>query len=193
MLSLSDLVALASSPTGTFVANITESLSNTATFYVKGVEGLFGVSGSTIVTLWNPTSPPTAGFYQLKLHSLQDGYQLTCGEFVLQVTPALTFEEAIMASQITSLTLVEGGASMHVTVGDRNGNPIPPANIAWAAASELTITADTTGFNIAAVPRGAATSFSLTATDTAQTPNVSGSLTINITLPPITSLTFTSP
>ena len=82
---------------------------------------------------------------------------------------------------------------MHVTVGDQNGNPIPPANIAWAAASELTITADTTGFNIAAVPRGAATSFSLTATDTTQTPNVSGSLTINITLPPITSLTFTSP
>ena len=98
-----------------------------------------------------------------------------------------------MASQITSLTLVEGGTSMHVTVGDQNGNPLPPANIAWAAASELTITADTTGFNIAAVPRGAATSFSLTATDTAQTPNVSGSLTINITLPPITSLTFTSP
>ena len=184
MLSLSNLVASASSPTGTLVANITESLSNTATFYVKGVEGIFGVSGSTIVTLWNPTSPPTAGFYQLKLHSLQDGYQLTCGEFVLQVTPALTFEEAIMASQITSLTLVEGGTSMHVTVGDQNGNPIPPANIAWAAASELTITADATGFNLAAVPRGTATSFSLTATDTAQTPNVSGSLTINITLPP---------
>ena len=193
MLSLSNLIASASSPTGTLVANITESLSNTATFYVKDVEGIFGVSGSTIATLWNPTSPPTAGFYGLKLHSLQDGYKLTCGEFVLQVTPALTFEETIMASQITSLTLVEGGASMHVTVGDQNGNPIPPANIAWAAASELTITADTTGFNIAAVPRGAATSFSLTATDTVQTPNVSGSLTINITLPPITSLTFTSP
>jgi hypothetical protein len=87
-----------------------------------------------------------------------------------------------MASQIASLTLVEGGASMHVTVGDQNGNPIPPANIVWDAASELTTTADPTGFNI-----------SLTATDTAQTPNVSGSLTINITLPPITSLTFTSP
>jgi hypothetical protein len=89
MLSLSNLVASASSPTGTLVANITESLWNTATFYVKGVEGIFGVSGSTIVTLWNPTSPPTAGFYGLKLHSLQDGYELTCGEFVLQVTPPL--------------------------------------------------------------------------------------------------------
>jgi hypothetical protein len=193
MLSLSDLDAVASSPTGTLVANITESVSNTATFYAKGVEGIFGLSGSTIVTLWDPTSPPTAGFYALKLHSLQDGYELSWGEFVLQVTPALTFKEAIMASQITSLTLIEGGASMHVTVGDQNGNPIPPADIAWAAASELTITADATGFNIAAVPRGMATSFSLTATDTAQTPNVSGSLTINITLPPITALTFTSP
>ena len=176
MLSLSNLVSLASSQPGTLVANITESLSNTATFYVKGVEGIFGVSGSTIVTLWNPTSPPTAGFYELKLHSLQNGYELTCGEFVFQVTPALTFKEAIMASQITSLTLVEGGASMHVTVGDQNGNPIPPANIAWAAASELTITADATGFNIAAVPRGTATSFSLAATDTAQTPNCLGRL-----------------
>jgi hypothetical protein len=193
MLSISNLVALASSPTGTLVANLTESRSNTATFYVKGVEGIFGVSGSTIVSLWDPPSPPTAGFYALKLGSLQDGYKLTCGEFVLQVIPALTFEEAIMASQITSLTLVEGGVSMHVTVGDQNGNPIPPANIAWATASELTITADATGFNIAAIPRSTATSLSLTATDTAQTPNVSGSLTINITLPPITSLTFTAP
>jgi hypothetical protein len=193
MLSLSNLVALASSPTGTVVANITESGSNTATFYAKGAEGIVAVSGSTIVTLWDPTSPPAAGSYGLKLHSLQDGYKLSWGEFVLQITPTLTFKEAIMASQITSLTLIEGGAPMHVTVGDQSGNPIPPANIAWAAASELNITADATGFNIAAVPRGAATSFSLTATDTAQTPNVTGSLTINITLPPITSLTFTSP
>jgi hypothetical protein len=193
MLSISNLVALASSPTGTLVANLTESLSKTATFYTEGVEGIFGVSGSAIVSLWDPTSPPTAGFYGLKLGSLQDSYKLTRGKFVLQVTPALTFEESIMASQITSLTLVEGGASMHVTVGDQNGNPIPPSNIAWATASELTITADATGFNIAAIPRSTATSFGLTATDTAQTPNVSGSLTINITLPLITSLTFTSP
>jgi hypothetical protein len=98
-----------------------------------------------------------------------------------------------MVSPITSLTLVEGGASVHVTVGDQNGNPIPPGNIEWAAASELTITADATGFNIAAVPRSAPTSFTLTATDTAQTPNATGALTININLPPITSLTFTSP
>jgi hypothetical protein len=98
-----------------------------------------------------------------------------------------------MASQITLLTLVEGGAPVHVTVGDQNGNPIPPANIEWAAASELTITADATGFNIAAIPRSSPTSFTLTATDTAQTPNVAGALTIDVTLPPITSLTFTSP
>jgi hypothetical protein len=193
MLSISNLVALASSPTGTLVANLTESLSNTATFYAEGVEGIFGVSGSTIISLWDPTLPPMAGFYGLKLGSLQDSYKLARAKFVLQVTPALTFEESIMASQITSLTLVEGGASMHVTVGDQNGNPIPPSNIAWATASELIITADATGFNIAAIPRSTATSFSLTATDTAQTPNVSGSLTINITLPLITSLTFTSP
>ena len=193
MLSISNLVALASSPTGSVVANITEGGSNTATFYAKGVEGIFGVSGSTIVTLWDPASPPAGGFYELKLHSLQDSYELCHGGFVLQVTPTLTFTEAIMASQITSLSLVAGGASKHVTVGDQNGNPIPPANIAWAAASQLTITADATGFNVAAVPRGVATSFSLTATDTALIPNVTGSLTINITLPPITSLTFTSP
>jgi hypothetical protein len=98
-----------------------------------------------------------------------------------------------MASPINSLTLVEGGASVHVTVDDQNGNPIPPANIEWAAASELTITADATGFNIAAVPRSTPTSFTLTATDTAQTPNATGALTIDINLPPITSLTFTSP
>jgi hypothetical protein len=66
MLSLSNLVALASSPTGTLVANITDSLANTATFYVKAAEGIFGVSGSTVVTLWDPTSPPTSGFYGLK-------------------------------------------------------------------------------------------------------------------------------
>jgi hypothetical protein len=98
-----------------------------------------------------------------------------------------------MASQITSLTLVEGGVPVHVTVGDQNGNPIPPANIEWATASELNVTADATGCNIAAVPRSTPTSFTLTATDTAQTPNVAGALTIDVTLPPITSVTFTSP
>jgi hypothetical protein len=98
-----------------------------------------------------------------------------------------------MASPINSLTLVEGGTSVHVTVGDQDGNPIPPTDIEWAAASELTITADATGFNIAAIPRGSPSSFTLTATDTAQTPNVTGALTININLPSITSLTFTSP
>ena len=98
-----------------------------------------------------------------------------------------------MTSPINSLTLVEGGLPVHVTVGDQNGNPIPPANIEWATASELTITADATGFMMAAVPRSSPTSFTLTATDTAQTPNVAGVLTVDVTLPPITSLTFTSP
>jgi hypothetical protein len=107
--------------------------------------------------------------------------------------PLFTFEESNMASQITSLTLVEGGVPVHVTVGDQNGNPIPPASIEWTAASELTITADATGFNIAAIPRSTPTSLTLTATDTAQTPSVAGTLTIDVTLPPITSLTFSSP
>jgi hypothetical protein len=102
-------------------------------------------------------------------------------------------KEADMTSPTSSLTLVEGGLPVHVTVGDQNGNPIPPANIEWATASELTITADATGFNVAAISRSTPTSLTLTATDTAQTPNATGALTININLPPITSLTFTSP
>jgi len=86
-------------------------------------------------------------FYELKPHSLQAGYELVSRKLALQVTPGLTFSESIIASQISSLTLVEGGPSMHVTVGDQSGNPITPSNIAWAAASELTLTADATGVN----------------------------------------------
>jgi hypothetical protein len=96
-------------------------------------------------------------------------------------------------SQITSITLIEGGPAVHVTVGDQNGNSIPPANISWDSHSEISIVADATGFNISAVPRGAPTSFNLNATDTAQMPTASGSLSVNIVMPPITSLTFSSP
>ena len=97
-------------------------------------------------------------------------------------------------STITSITLVEGGAPLHVTVNDQTGTkPLPPASIQWDASSVVNITPDATGFNFAALPRGSATTFQITATDIAQTPAATGVLTINVVLPAVTSLTFTSP
>jgi ribosome recycling factor len=102
--------------------------------------------------------------------------------------------DAQAATPITSVTLVEGGSAVHVTVYDQNTtNAIPPANINWTASSVISMTADSTGFNISALPRSTAFSFGITATDIAQTPNVAGTLTINVVLPNITSLTFASP
>ena len=94
---------------------------------------------------------------------------------------------------ITSITLIEGGPAVHVTANDQAGNPLPPASIAWESSSVVTITPDATGFNFAANPRGSSTSFNITATYTAQQPNATGVLTVNVVLPGVTMVTFTSP
>jgi hypothetical protein len=102
------------------------------------------------------------------------------------------------APAVIQINLVAGGPSVHVTVWDQNGpaggNMIQPGNINWDSHSELnTIGTDPTGFNFSAVSRGTPVSFMATATDNAQNPPVTGQLTVNIVLPPVTALTFSSP
>lgn len=98
---------------------------------------------------------------------------------------------------ITSIDVVQGGASVHVTVDDQSGDALPPANITWGgdvSASGITITPDATGFLFAAGAGAAAGAVSATATYTgpeAQSP-VSGSLTVNVEVG-VTGLQFTSP
>lgn len=177
---------LISLPDGTWQANA----------YVDGDNGpvILSGSGATIEVatgfLWLSLS--TAGFSPSAL--LVDGV-VSSGPTPPASSSALIFKGAVMtASPITQITLVEGGAAVHVTVYDQTTtNAIPPANITWQASSVVNVAANSTGFNISAVARSTAFSFVLTATDTAQTPNVSAGLTINIVLPAITALTFTSP
>lgn len=110
---------------------------------------------------------------------------------------SLTFTEANLATPITSITLVAGGPAEPVTVWDQTTtNEIPTANLAWQASSVVNVVQNTAApgeYSISAVARSTPFSFSLGVTDTAQSPNVTGTLTINIVLPNITGLTFTSP
>jgi hypothetical protein len=96
---------------------------------------------------------------------------------------------------VTSITLVEGGPAVHVTVYDQNGNAIPASSISWTPSSVINVAADSTGagFNFTAVARSTATSFQITATLTTQTPQATGVLTINVVLPAVTALQFSSP
>lgn len=50
-------------------------------------------------------------------------------------------------AQVTSITVIAGAAgTVHVTVDDQNGNPLPPADCTWALPTGITATPDTTGF-----------------------------------------------
>jgi len=96
---------------------------------------------------------------------------------------------------ITSIDILVGGAPVHVTVDDQNGSPLSPANISWSGLpSEVSATADDTGFMFAATAVAAPGPVLATATyvgPRAAAP-VSGVLTVNIDAG-VTSLTFTSP
>ena len=53
--------------------------------------------------------------------------------------------------QVTSITLIPGGPSVHITVADQNQQPTPPADDSWTGMpAGVTATADATGFNFAA-------------------------------------------
>jgi hypothetical protein len=162
--------------------------------------GYFAVDAhNNIVTEW-PAPLGYSGFFPVRVRAsgITEALDSKAYFIISVVAPSPTTLEFLqgndMATPITSITLVEGGPAVHVTVYDQNTtNAIPPANITWQASSVVNVVADATGFNISAVARGSAFTFVLTATDTAQSPNVSAGLTINIVLPPITGLTFTSP
>jgi hypothetical protein len=59
-------------------------------------------------------------------------------------------------STVSSITLVAGGATVHVTVVDESGIPLPPASITWAPVVGITIAADATGFMFSAASAVAA-------------------------------------
>lgn len=97
---------------------------------------------------------------------------------------------------VTSITIIAGATTaVHVTVDDQNGNPLPPADIAWTGQpTGMTITADATGFLFLADGSVPAGSDAVTATYTgpgAAAP-VTGVLTVVVTAG-VTGLTFTSP
>ena len=161
--------------------------------------GYFAVDAdNNIVTEW-PAPLGYSGFFPVRVRASAVTEALDSkSHFIISVVvPSPTTLEFLqgndMATPITSITLVEGGPAVHVTVADQNSVPIPPANITWAASSVVNVVADATGFNFSAVARSTPFSFQLGATDVAQTPNVSAILSINIVLPAITGLTFLSP
>lgn len=96
---------------------------------------------------------------------------------------------------ITSIEMVAGVGSTHVTVDDQDGHPLLPANIAWTGAPDgLTISPDDTGFVFAALATLAPNSYSATATYNG--PGAAGPVTGVLTVvvdAGVTALTFTSP
>lgn len=100
--------------------------------------------------------------------------------------------------QITTqnpLQLIAGGPAEHVTVDDQNGNPLPPADIAWTLPEGVTATADATGFLVqaaASVAPGAQSEPASYSGPGATNGPVSGSLAIEV-IAGVTGLTFTSP
>jgi hypothetical protein len=206
MIGIDNLSIVADAPTGSVVGNLWETTLFSDTwpdpiFYIDyaetdfGIEDLFGIDGSTIVTRWDGRQPPPVGFHRVKIGSAQFGFELTEGWFRLFIaaptSEVLSFTEDNML--VTSISLVEGGPALHVTVGDQNGNALPPSSIQWDQSSVVNIVADATGFNISAVPRSTPTSFNISATDAVQTPKVAGVLAINVTMSAVTALTFSVP
>jgi hypothetical protein len=99
-----------------------------------------------------------------------------------------------MAS-VTSITCIAGGPSVHVTVQDQVGAALPPENIAWETAAGVSITADGTGFMIAAEAATAAAALTTAATYTgplASSPVVGPALTIDV-VAGVTALEYASP
>jgi hypothetical protein len=201
-IALSSITVVRTAPIGTVVGALSLFDDDTSLLpanfaLTKGAGGLFAVDGSNnLVTEW--VAPVIAGYYSIRVRASAITKEFDSkAHFVVFVvaspTTVMFFQGADMANTITSITLVEGGPAVHVTVGDQNGVPIPPANISWASSSVVNIVPDATGFNISGLSRSTPFSFQLAATDVAQSPNVSALLTINIVLPAITGLTFMSP
>ena len=96
---------------------------------------------------------------------------------------------------VTSIEIIAGVGSVHVTVDDQNGDPLPPADIAWSGLPDgLTATADATGFVFAAT--SAVATGSVAATATYSGPGAPGPVTGVLTVvvdQGVTGLTFTSP
>jgi hypothetical protein len=90
------------------------------------------------------------------------------------------FATASYAQDITSITIMDGGPAVHVTVRDQNGTAIPPANITWQTSPIVNIVPDDTGFNFSVAAETAPIAFTLSATDAATPTLVSAILTINV-------------
>lgn len=155
----------------------------------------FAISGNQLITA-RPLSGADLGSDEIRIRAVPSTLDIrsTIQITVTAAVAGLTFVETIMGTPITSINLIAGGPSVHVTVYEQTTTTaIPPANITWQASSVVNVVADATGFNFSALPRSTAFSFTMTATDAAQTPAATGNLTIDIVLPAITGLTFTSP
>jgi len=117
----------------------------------------------------------------------------------MQRTKALFFVAAILhgvgsahaacTGAVTSLAEQSGGPAVHVTVVDQNCNPLPPSAVSWSGQGNISVVADTTGFNFTAPPGTGA----LTVTATAKDGTVTASLQDVVTMPTVTSIGFTSP
>lgn len=96
---------------------------------------------------------------------------------------------------VTSITMIAGGAAVHVTVDDQNGNPLPPADVAWATLPDgITVTPDATGFLFQA--GAAATVGTVSDAATYNGPGAAGPVSGTLGLvvdAGVTGLTFTSP
>jgi hypothetical protein len=96
---------------------------------------------------------------------------------------------------VTSINLFEGAEPVHVTVEDQNGNPLQPANVAWAPVTGITINPDATGFGFtvdAGIPPGQLTTAATYTGPGAVNPVVGPALTIDVTAS-VTALEYASP
>jgi ABC-type nitrate/sulfonate/bicarbonate transport system substrate-binding protein len=109
--------------------------------------------------------------------------------FVVAVAHISGSAHAACTGAVTSLAEQSGGPAIHVTVVDQNCNPLSPSAVSWSGQGNVSIVADTTGFNFAAPPGTGA----VTVTATAKNGTVTASLQDVVTMPTVTSIGFTSP
>jgi hypothetical protein len=105
-----------------------------------------------------------------------------------------------MPTQVTAISPIEGGTSVSFQCADQRGTGggaaaiLPTSSITWDSSSVVTMTADADGktWHCSAAPRGSATSFGITAhyQPTNGDPPATGLLTINVSLPGVTGVTF---
>lgn len=101
-----------------------------------------------------------------------------------------------MFNPVTSLTVTAGMGQTsgpngnHIVVYDQDENPLSPSDITWSAPqlTEVIITPNATGFFFTAMANAAAQSGTATATYTVN--GVTGALSVNVVIAPVTALQF---